>query len=317
MFPSVKSSSWSAKEIKQRLLALTPEILRDLYITQEMSMGEIAKKYRTSRITIMRKLKKFGIPTRDKSEARVLALEKKKIVLPNGIVMQKHYWDRDFFTKWTPEMAWVLGVIYTDGCLCDLDCGCLSVSQKYPELLLKILALMGCNAPIHKNTHGKDKKGKQLYIHRFQTGNRELFEQMITFGVMPRKSLILQFPEMPQDCVRHFIRGCWDGDGSVYWRTPKGRKTPIIVASFVSGSYDFIESIRDELRKVGLFKDLDRSYIHPGGRDKNAYNIRVSGRYQCWMLFRYFYEGVPKSQYLLRKYLKFRNFYNIGQMKWI
>src|SRR5437879_11610741 len=58
------------------------------------------------------------------SEARIVALQQGKISYTSEIYSpgttithkQRHI-DESFFKSWTPAMAWVLGVIYTDGCL--------------------------------------------------------------------------------------------------------------------------------------------------------------------------------------------------------
>lgn len=38
-----------------------------------------------------------------------------------------------------------------------------------------------------------------------------------------KKMLDIKFPQIPPQSVRHFIRGCWDGDGSVYFTRHKLR----------------------------------------------------------------------------------------------
>ena len=52
--------------------------------------------------------------------------------------------DEDFFKQWTPKMAWVLGLIYTDGCLVEphgsvKGRACTLLAQKEPELIEKVL----------------------------------------------------------------------------------------------------------------------------------------------------------------------------------
>jgi hypothetical protein len=51
--------------------------------------------------------------------------------------------NKEFFKKWTPQMAWVLGVIYTDGCLMKPNRSIkfhLTLAQKEPELIENVLA---------------------------------------------------------------------------------------------------------------------------------------------------------------------------------
>ena len=89
----------------------------------------------------------------------------------------------------------------------------LSIGQKEPELLEKVRAQMGSNALIKFS----EKRGVAGAIHTLAIDNATVCADLRQLGVTPRKSLTITFPEMPPDMVRHFIRGCWDGDGSVYW----------------------------------------------------------------------------------------------------
>ena len=48
----------------------------------------------------------------------------------------------------------------------------------------------------------------------------EIGEKLISYGCVPRKSNILKFPDISifksKNLIRHFIRGYFDGDGSVF-----------------------------------------------------------------------------------------------------
>jgi len=172
-----------------------------------------------------------------------------------------------------------------------------SVSQKEPELLIKTLALMKCDAKIHyreERVYGKNKAGA---LHWFSVANDKIYDDLVRLGLTPRKSLILNFPEIPNQHVRHFIRGCWDGDGSVFIE----KKINRMVAHFVSGSYKFVEGIVNSLMQAGL---PDRT-IQTNKRETPSYYIRYAGS-QVHQLFHYMYDNVPSIQYLERKYNLFR-----------
>lgn len=57
----------------------------------------------------------------------------------------------------------------------------------------------------------------------------------------------MKFPNVPDEFVRHFIRGCWDGDGSVF----VDKDSRKMYANFVSGSRDFLESMVGKLMNAG------------------------------------------------------------------
>ena len=196
-----------------------------------------------------------------------LALTKGKVMFErtdeNGqtrsVTLQKNIYKENFFSEWSDKMAYVLGVICTDGNLSPskykdplkkskLPGSRVTVFQKEPELLEKILSLMECNAKLLYHKKAVYKSGIAGEGHWFHINNEKIYDDLIGLGITPKKSLTLKFPEIPPPYVRHFIRGCWDGDGSFHYESGK------FGASFVSGSLKFIESMLAELYKAGLPK---------------------------------------------------------------
>jgi len=275
--------------VKQRMKTLTRDVLYDLYIRQEKSLGDIAEIYQCSRVAVHKRLQKFQLPARTKSQARLIALDKEKF---EG--KQRKNFDEAFFAQWSNEMAWVLGLLFTDGCLHNSRATKgVSFAQKDLGLLKKVLNLLQCDAKIYKPSN---------HVPGFSLNSDQLYEQLISLGLTPRKSLTMQFPDVPEPYVRHFIRGCWDGDGSVFYGVNNNR--PTIRASYVCGSLSFITVMAAEFKKAGF---PERTIYHGNGRQ--SYSFRFNGGEQCYQLFRYFYDNVPETQYLKRKYLKFKNFF--------
>ena len=102
---------------------LAKEKLIELYVDQGMSLTDIGKLAGCTRINVHYKLKKFGINARSKTDARTMALDKGKIKTTridefgneDEVVFQKIRYNEKFFKEWSAEMAYVLGLIYTDG----------------------------------------------------------------------------------------------------------------------------------------------------------------------------------------------------------
>ena len=60
-------------------------------------------------------------------------------------------------------------------------------------------------------------KGSETKYCYFRINQKEICEQLISHGCLPNKSLILQLPNtVPNNLLRHFIRGYSDGDGTIY-----------------------------------------------------------------------------------------------------
>jgi hypothetical protein len=309
------------EEIPHRVL--TKEYLIREYCENSKSLGDIGKACNCSRQYIYKKIKSYGLTTRDKTSARTLALEGGKIIVmrpddtgnATAITFQKTKHKEDFFSSWSPEMAYVLGVIYTDG---NLTPGSLrdpsskttllvprvTVYQKEPELLKKILSLQESNSKLlfRKKRVIKSKKGDKKdivagEIYYFHIHGDKIYDDLVALGLFPNKSLKLQFPQVPSNCIRHFIRGCWDGDGSIYVENSTNKKA----ASFVSGSKKFIAGLLAELEKLGMPKRT----IHENKGKNISYYFRFTGD-QCDKLFHILYDDVPSTQYLERKHNIFK-----------
>lgn len=246
---------------------LTKDKLTELYILKEMSLSDIGKLVGTTRQNVYYKLKRYNIPTRSKKKSRIIALDKGKIkhsfVNEEGITeiktLRKIRFNEVFFETWSNEMAYVLGLIYTDG---NVDFrnlkksnssgaykqGRLSFGQKEKELVEKVLNLMDCDVKISykkKRILADTVAGEMNYFH---INSNKLYKQLVSFGLKPNKSLTIDFPEVPPEYLRHFIRGCWDGDG--YVGLDRGR----LALAFVSGSIKFIKKIQENLEELGLTK---------------------------------------------------------------
>ena len=314
---------------------LTKEYLLENYVRNKKSLGEIARESNCSREYVYKKMKSYGIEPRDKSSARELALDKDKVSfnrvnddgINQSITLKKINLNESFFSKWTEEMAYVLGLIYTDGYLnpgrradsARKSSGYVSLAQKEPELLEKVLALMNCDARLRfskRRQFGDIVAGE---IYSFAISNDQVYEDLVRLGLTPHKSHTITFPHMSEEFVRHFIRGCWDGDGSIYLERGKALR-----ASYISGSYEFVKTLADELYTAGIYqtryeveKEKSRQfrlkyprYKYPlkiqKRKGSNSYYIRIASREALEKLFTYFYKDVDESMYLNRKYKLFK-----------
>ncbi len=305
---------------------LTKAYLLDEYIMKKKSLSDIAIECACTRQYVYKRLVQYDIPLRDKTSALKIALDRGKksyeVFGTHGeksytVTPQKIEYDERFFTSWSPEMAYVLGVIYTDGTLeagpikdptrkTTARIARLFVAQKEPELLNKILALMDCNAKLTFRERRKYRDTVAGELYSFGITSNKLYDDLISLGLTPKKSLIIEFPKVPPEYMRHFIRGCWDGDGSVYISGGKLR------TKFDTGSLDFIERLVQELYEVGVYGQKLKG--HPLGKyplaihrhkKARAYYTSISLRKSLENLFHYFYDGVDESIYLKRKYETF------------
>jgi hypothetical protein len=136
-------------------------------------------------------------------------------------------------------MAWVLGLLFTDG---NVSLGRVSLSSVDLDLLEKVKRLLNSSKPIYKAKQSYD---KSKYLYKYEFYREKMRGDLNRLGLHERKSLNMIFPDVPEDYMRHFIRGCWDGDGSVFISGGK------MNANYTCGSLKFIErleSIKEDSR---------------------------------------------------------------------
>ena len=267
---------------EQRIISKLPkEQLEDLYCTQKMSMGDIAKLHNCSRVYIMMLLRKHGLPIRTRSAARGEAKRKGKNVGFSAI-------NDNFFKNQSPEMAYVLGFIYADGTLGNqLDN--FSISQREPEILYKIKDLMSSEHKIVR------KMKQELYT--LTIGNKAMINDLLALGLTPNKSLDVKFPVLDTNLYGHFIRGYFDGDGSIYlcngaWRI-----------SFVSGSECFLKTMETTLASL---VGVSTRPIYASSVSK-AHQLIYIRNLDLIKVFNFFYDDLSlgKGLFLSRKYERF------------
>ena len=142
-------------------------------------------------------------------------------------------------------MSYVLGYITADGCI--------TVSKnrrKYPfslnitstekKHLYRIRKTLESEHKVGKKTGGKENVAFQIQIR-----NQIIAKDLMKLGIFPRKTYNLGPIEVPDKYFSDFVRGFFDGDGTVYVYKVNG--TPQIKAGFVSSSLSFITRFNQQL----------------------------------------------------------------------
>lgn len=147
-------------------------------------------------------------------------------------------------------MAYILGFWFADGYMTSDKSYRIAFFSKDKAILENIAKALAYSAPIKRfNRNGKP---DSIYTLTFRSKN--LFYNIRSLGGTNRKSLVMRFPEVPKSFLVDFIRGYFDGDGSVhitkYLRTKDQRKQVELRSSFVSGSQGFLLELRDILTEL-------------------------------------------------------------------
>jgi len=161
--------------------------------------------------------------------------------------------NKDFFKKWTPEMAYVLGFLFADGNIIytKRNTWFWSIQITDKEILEKIKMEINSSHIISKRKNIENHK--QLY--RLQIGSKDMCNDLIRLGLTPKKSKTILLPAIPKKYFPDFLRGYFDGDGGI-WVGLKNKnqksKNHTISTFFTSGSIDFLISLKCILTKNGL-----------------------------------------------------------------
>lgn len=181
-------------------------------------------------------------------------------------------------------MAYVLGFIYSDGNIGNL-LDHFSISQKEPEILYKIQGLMS-------SEHKIPRRSKQE-LYTLTIGNKVMINDLLALGLTPNKSLDVKFPILDESLYSHFIRGYFDGDGSICFSTNWR-------INFVSGSGTFINELEEVLAKYAY---TSRRNIYPHATAR-AFQLGYFSRMDLTLMFRFMYDPktIEKGLFLKRKY---------------
>ena len=214
--------------------------------------------------------------------------------------------NQDFFKKWTPEMAYVLGFFTADGCMIKHKNGghYIEIYITDLDILEKIKDTMGSNHKISMRDRRSSNQNLKIG-YRFQVGSKEIFNDLLIFGLSPAKSHIVRMPEIPKKFLSHYVRGYFDGDGHVssceYQKKDRKNKSRIIITGFTSGSKKFLEDLLSQLKNSGI---VTGGSLHLTDVYHVCFSIRDSLK-----LYNFMYKN-SNDLYLERKKSIFRHYFS-------
>lgn len=254
---------------------------------------EILYLYSAKNTSILKIAKKFNVGT---SVIRRI-LKENNILIKNNSFYKSKKVDESFFQKIdSEEKAYVLGFFWADGSLSKNKVFKIKIKDK--DLLEKIKAVMKSEHKIGecKETSGFSTGATYYYL---SIDNKKLCEPLIKMGINNNKTFESVFPLefIPPDLIRHFIRGYFDGDGSVYTSC----KNKNIGISF-TGNFKVLSTIKNFLSQITESKANIHKY-----KDKNIYDYKIGGRNKVAKIYEYFYENA--TIFLERKKNVFERFF--------
>lgn len=192
----------------------------------------------------------------------------------------------DAFLEINEKSAYLLGLLYADGNMSDKGCVTLNLKRNDIELQNYLKDYLKTEKPIYFRNKTNSTS--------FSFQSKIISERLLNFGLIPRKSLILSFPTFIDSAnIRHFIRGYFDGDGSVSLKNSV--LTSKIRVHFV-GTYDMLFNIQKILIKE---LNITTRKICQMTKDKNTFQLEITKRDDVYNFKNYIYNDT--TIFLTRK----------------
>jgi len=111
----------------------------------------------------------------------------------------------------TEEKAYFLGFLWADGSIKQKSNAIvLKLDIKDKEILSRLSQLIYGFEHLYEYSYGNE----QSCTLQFSSAN--IKQKLIDLGCVPNKTFILKYPTLNKSMEQHFIRGYFDGDGSIY-----------------------------------------------------------------------------------------------------
>ncbi len=199
-----------------------------------------------------------------------------------------------FENGWNKYNAYIFGWIMSDGCLLLEGRNKTAYAVRICSNDLDIIEWMHNYMCVGNKIYKQGEKGKLIKYR-----NQDAIKFMMDNNLTPRKSLTVRFPNIPEEYTRDFIRGYFDGNGSVVIRETQYNTYGQI--SFTSGSINFLDVLRNVLSECNI-----DSRLYEDGRTTNgSFYLRVIKRSEIEKLYHYMYDEIEDVPFLKRKKDKF------------
>lgn len=242
----------------------------------------------------------------DKEAVKVIITKSGNNIRSLSDIRQRYSINQHYFDEIdTPEKAYILGLLYTDGCRCDRDMHyqiVLKLQDTDVDILYKMQECLQSNRPLkYIITEPKMFPNGKIYNPKNQYAliidNKQIATSLEKWGIIPNKTYTLKFPDfLPEKLYPHFIRGCWEGDG---WISKSSKDKG---CGFM-GTYDLVNYIREYTENL---LDIHFSIFHRKEyKMENLYTISLHGGKQVKQFLDYLYQN--STIHFHRKYACYRH----------
>lgn len=201
------------------------------------------------------------------------------------------------------KTAWILGWLLADGFVARDNCFGIKVAIKDLDILEKIKHFFEYTGPIlDANTYLK-KTGKTYKIKLLKINSIEIKNKLLEYGIAPNKTSNEKYLRLPKDeeIDRHFIKGVFEGDGSLLYYKKSNRSRFQIV-----GTKELLNEIQ---KKLILYVGIKKTKMYCQSEKSNHYMMQYSGNKQVRRIASWIYKN--SEWHLDRKYKAYKEMVNL------
>lgn len=203
---------------------------------------------------------------------------------------KKVFTDENFFNQWSHELAYFLGWMASDGNIPKAK-NVFRITSTDIEHLEGLFSLFSYGWTTSIRKWDSKKYPNNSPAGTIAISRKDIVNRLVNYGITPNKSLTIEMPYIPKDYIRDFVRGVFEGDGCISFKSPT---SPVI--AFASGSEKFLIGLGEAIeRQTGL-------KIYVSSDKRGTYRLVYGSINAVKELFHYMYEGVPSELILRRKY---------------
>ena len=181
--------------------------------------------------------------------------------------------------KWSPEFAYAIGLLTTDGNLSS-DGRHFDFTSKDLEQIKNFIKCLNLKNKIGIKTSGLGKKS-----FRVQFGDINFYKFLLNIGLNSNKSKILANIDMPDKYFFDFLRGHFDGDGTFYsYWDPRWRSSFMFYTVFISASRRHIDWLQ---KQIYIFLKIKGHFTK--GRNKSCYQLKYAKKDSLKLLPKMYY----------------------------
>ena len=149
-------------------------------------------------------------------------------------------------TNWSGLLAYVIGIITTDGNLSP-DGRHINITSKDLEMVQNVKDILHLTNTFSRKARGGS-TAKKYYVLQF--GSKNFYAFLLSIGLTPAKSKTIKKVLIPDIFFSDFLRGCIDGDGNIYESKHPESKHLQLRLTLASASKPFLVWMLSKIRWI-------------------------------------------------------------------